>query len=365
MAAVTASTITNPIFLGGSIGNSIPLPPPPPLSGTAPTTTPILQPPVSNRSPMQSPFGAPLPYGISSAYGTDAYARPAPIPSNIISTASQQFLPQPSRTSQSFMPYQSLPITSALGNEPQAGNPHGMSEEEYDVYKEKIGTLQKIEEPPLTEVAQYRPYEIPIAEGVERDLLDNQADAFEQRLQYLEQLAAQTYIGQENQRPQPRRDPSYWQQVRMFDDKFVPMPLGAGRNSTMFTFYKGYYIERDKIAQREAQLKALDAYHQHPSIYWFAGIAKDGIDDDYWDRDVGKFVEKARKEQMATYGAQPAIPIEYQQSLVNQMNQQSQYASMVSMQNYQQNLDRQFLEKKSRSMPNGSSPSYHGNFMLH
>lgn len=244
-----------------------------------------------------------------------------------------------------------------------------MSEDELGTYASKVDALHEIEGVSPPEVEPSGEFSFRLAEGVQRDFLDNEADQFERRLRYLETLAGSAADGMMlDQRPQllprpPPRGPRWG----MFDDKYIPMALGGGWNSTAYTFYKGYYVDKDKIAQREAQLKHLGGYHQHPEIYWLAGIEKEEIDDEYWDRDVAKFALKARKEQMGgkfgDSGAIPpqwqCLPIEVQQRLVSQVNQQTMNNVNVRTQMNQQAANMQNIEMMSRDLgPFRSSRSY-------
>merc|ERR1719491_1917544 len=68
-------------------------------------------------------------------------------------------------------------------------------------------------------------------------------------------------------------------------DKFLPIPLGGGKNWHYYNSHEGYYVDTTKIGQREAQLRHLQEQHQHPHVYALAGKRYEEIPEDYWLRD--------------------------------------------------------------------------------
>jgi hypothetical protein len=291
-----------------------------------PPTMPMSQPAVYSQYVSPTPIPPPtMPMSQPAPYSQ--YVLPTPIPSNLVNTDSRPYVSQQSiQAPQLFAARQPLAAPFEIpSTEYEPHNPHRLSPDEFDAYKSKLNTLQGVEY--SDPIPQKRPGNLT---AEEKELLNTEADQFEQRLRYLETLAGSTRHGQDEAGPQMRQNPMTMldPMMRKFDDKFLPMPLGAGWDCTRFTFYKGFYIERDKIARREAQLKALGEYHQNDWTYWFAGIEKDEdvLDDEYWDRDMSKFVEQARKE-MILYGSpelqrppQSPIPYEHQFNIIEQMN---------------------------------------------
>lgn len=167
--------------------------------------------------------------------------------------------------------------------------PYGMTAEEHEDYKTSIALYKKSEKKPEEKMEIHHiekaHHHVHLAKAgrLEKDLLHLKEDQLERRLGMLERIAAAA--PKEPKKDMQQKQPDMREQVSPFMDRFLPIPLGGGMNWHYFNHYQGYYVDRDKIAQREAQLRHLQEVHKHPMVYQLAGKKLEGIPDEYWTRD--------------------------------------------------------------------------------
>jgi hypothetical protein len=122
----------------------------------------------------------------------------------------------------------------------------------------------------------------------------------------------------------------------MFHAKFIPMALGGGNDYREYQHHKGYFIDRSKIGQRQAQLTHQEKCHQVPFIYALAGIRQPEMPEDYWVRDTALWQETIKEKQIEAAAEKgeiqeaagievPLMPLEPQIEAVTTMNRQAMF----------------------------------------
>lgn len=178
--------------------------------------------------------------------------------------------------------------------------PYGMTKEKHEEYSRKLEAHKKAERPSHHKVemkhveAVHHHVELAKAGRLEKDLMHLREDQLERRFAMLEQIAAAVPVKrpEEEEDENPRDINERLVPVSPYMDKFLPVPLGGGPNWHYFNHYEGYYIDRNKIAQREAQLRYMQDVHQHQFIYDLAGKWREEIPEEYWVRDHRSFLKE-------------------------------------------------------------------------
>lgn len=191
--------------------------------------------------------------------------------------------------------------------EKKTDRPFGLSEEEHEDYKKKKEEMEVAEKPPedKVEIAHiekaHDETRFAKAGRLEKDLLQIRDDQLERRLAVLEHIAAisdrkngGTGLFSEEQL---QLHPEWRGEVSPFTEHFIPMPLGCGHNFHYYNHHTGYYIDKTKIGQREAQLRHLQEQHQHPFIYDLAGKSQPELAEGYWTRDARGWQEDVKQQE--------------------------------------------------------------------
>lgn len=182
--------------------------------------------------------------------------------------------------------------------------PYGMTPEKHEEYKSQLEVFKRAEKEPHEKVELHHVEHIhhavqhAKAGRLEKDLLHIREDQLERRLGMLERIAHASPQSPHHElwkEEQEKYHSMNKAEISPFMEKFLPVPLGGGMNWHYFNHYEGFYVQRDKIAQREGQLKHLFNQHQHPTVYALAGKFREDIEEDYWERDHRKWLSKMSK----------------------------------------------------------------------
>lgn len=182
--------------------------------------------------------------------------------------------------------------------------PYGMTQEQHEDYKVQLEVFKKSEKAPEEKVEihhvekAHQHVEYAKAGRLEKDLLHSREDQLERRLAMLERIASaapnrpkQSLYGEE----ELQQHPEWRQEISPFVEKFLPVPLGGGKNWHYFNSSQGFYIERNKIAQREAQLKHMERDHHHRHLCMLAGKKLEEVPEEYWERDHRSWLKEVTK----------------------------------------------------------------------
>jgi len=197
---------------------------------------------------------------------------------------------------------------TTTGYDSGSPNPYGMTQDAHQDYQTQLAIYKKAERAPSEKVEHHhvdhchQQVELAKAGRLEKDLLHIREDQLERRLEMLERIAGAAPNRPRDDNPysdaELNQDPSLRQQISPFMDKFLPVPLGGGLNWHYFNHHQGFYVDRNKIAQREAQLKHMEEQHQHPFIFALAGKKLEEIPESYWSRDYKAWMAQDQVAQM-------------------------------------------------------------------